>query len=100
MDKPYLTDPWFFVCLRESLDSRDLLANYDRLYGATLSTAPTKEGMAGFVEFVYDFVYTRIDRPAEYPVPSWLRQDAAEIIARAKREAENAQHLPEGIVHG
>jgi hypothetical protein len=90
MPKPYLTDPWFHVCLKQALDTWELVEQFDRLYGANLtrkgsqmevmiddSTGRTSKDVGAFVEFVYDCVYLRVPRPAEYPVPPWLREAKA-----------------------
>ena len=80
-------DPAFIVCLRESIAVPELVANFNRLYGATLgarstpieqmvdmATGKTKDDMRAFVEFVHFSIYTRL--PAE--VLSDLRASACQ----------------------
>jgi len=69
-------DPWFWVCLRESVMTPGMLENFDRLYGASLATnrAPIErmideatgkaaDDMRAFVRFVKDFVYDLTPHP-------------------------------------
>ena len=80
-------DPAFIACLRESIAVPELVANFNRLYGATLgarstpieqmvdtATGKAKDDMRAFVEFVHFSIYTRL--PAE--VLSDLRASACQ----------------------
>ena len=66
-------DPAFIVCLRESIAAPELVANFSRLYGATLgarstpieqmvdmATGKAKDDMRAFVGFVHFSIYTRL----------------------------------------
>ena len=66
-------DPAFHVCLKESIETPELLENFDRLYGGTLTarvspieravdvaTGKQESDMAAFVQFVYDSIYLRL----------------------------------------
>lgn len=73
-----LLDPWFHVCLDEAIGNRELLREFDRLYGHNLSRrgAPLdlmvdessgrmEAGVAAFVEFVHAYIYSLVPRPTE-----------------------------------
>ena len=53
-------DPAFQMCLAESIKSRELVENFDRLYKASLSKRPNNDDMAAFTRFVHDSVYMRL----------------------------------------
>ena len=66
-------DPAFLRCLHEAIDTPELVENFDRLYGATLSTRTSPiermvdeatgkrdDDMRAFVEFVHFSIYTRL----------------------------------------
>lgn len=74
--KPHLLDPWFHCCLAEAANNRELIREFDRLYGHNLSRrgAPLdllvddasgrmEVGVAAFCEFVRECVYERCPRP-------------------------------------
>lgn len=79
-----LADGWFHVCLLESIGEAELVENFERLSGTKLMLpAPRspiermvdeacgvhpfdQNGMRRFVEFVYDCVYTRLERPKNF----------------------------------
>lgn len=51
-------DPAFMACVNEAIDTPELLTEFDRLYGADLSTNKPKDGdMRAFVGFVHKSVY-------------------------------------------
>lgn len=51
-------DPAFMACVNEAIDTPELLTEFDRLYGANLSTNKPKDGdMRAFVGFVHKSVY-------------------------------------------
>lgn len=53
-------DPAFHACLAEAIETPELVANFDRLYKATLSTKHTDADMGAFVRFVHDGIYLRL----------------------------------------
>jgi hypothetical protein len=66
-------DPAFSACMREAIGTPELVANFDRLYGASLTTprspiermvdkatGKTEDDMRAFVEFVHDCIYLRL----------------------------------------
>lgn len=70
---PCIMDPAFHGCVRASLDTPELVENFDRLYGYNLSrrgtpievavddiTGRTEAGVRAFMVFVRDCVYTRL----------------------------------------
>jgi hypothetical protein len=75
--KAYLMDPWFHACLREAINTPDLLEQFDRLYGYKTVTGRDEAGVRAFVQWVAEHVYCRIERPADMPVPPWLKVRAA-----------------------
>jgi hypothetical protein len=71
----HLSDPFFWVCLTECVNNRELIEQYDRLRGTNLSgngspiavlvdqsTGKLEEEFRGFVEFVREDVYERCPR--------------------------------------
>ena len=69
----YFFDPAFIACLHESVAVPELVANFNRLYGATLggratpveqmvdiATGKAKDDMRAFIEFVHFSIYTRL----------------------------------------
>lgn len=73
MTKEALADPFFHLCLSRAAGSEELVAEFDRLTGFNLSlkgpavvleidksTGCLDQGLAAFVEFVFDAVYSRI----------------------------------------
>jgi hypothetical protein len=79
-----LPDPWFHVCLNAAVRERELVENFDRLYGANLcrrgapldltideATGRQSADMERFCEFVFDFVYARM----EHPAGKWREKD-------------------------
>lgn len=51
-------DPAFMACINEAINTPELLTEFDRLYGADLSTNKPKDGdMRAFVGFVHKSVY-------------------------------------------
>lgn len=63
-------DPAFVACLHEAIGTRELVQNFDRLYGATLmsratpieravdrATGKAEDDMRGFIEFVHRYIY-------------------------------------------
>lgn len=70
-------DPAFVVCLHGAIDIPELVAEFNRLYGATLgarataieqmvdkATGKAEDDMRAFAEFVHDCVYTRLSDEA------------------------------------
>lgn len=70
-------DPAFVACLHESIGIPELVAQFNRLYGATLgarataieqmvdkATGKADDDMRGFAKFVHDCVYTRLSDEA------------------------------------
>lgn len=70
-------DPAFVVCLHGAIDIPELVAEFNRLYGATLgarttaieqmvdkATGKADDDMRGFAKFVHDCVYTRLSDEA------------------------------------
>lgn len=54
-------DPAFIRCLHESVSEVELVAQFDRLYGADLlSDGRTTADMRRFAEFVHNCVYLRL----------------------------------------
>ncbi|MGY6273482.1 hypothetical protein ACXIUT_27760 [Achromobacter denitrificans] len=54
-------DPAFVRCLLECVAERELVLQFDRLYGARLmGPSWTKADMRAFAEFVHDCVYLRL----------------------------------------
>lgn len=66
-------DPAFQLCLHDAIETRELVQQFDRLYGATLTTRATPlermidkatgkadDDMRAFVEFVHDGIYLRL----------------------------------------
>lgn len=70
-----IIDPAFRQCLREAVDTPELVENYDRLYKRCLSTRPSVEEMRKFAAFVHDCIYLR------------LPDDAIESLRAAPLEA-------------
>lgn len=70
-------DPWFHQCLDVAIGERELVENFDRLYGTNVcmrAAAPIDlavDEASGrrdadferFCEFVFDFVYARLPHP-------------------------------------
>lgn len=53
-------DPAFMACVNESIDKRELVEQFDRLYGASLTRGKAADGdMRAFLKFVHDGVYLR-----------------------------------------
>ena len=51
-------DPAFMACVNEAINTPELLTEFDRLYGAGLSTNKPKSGdMRAFIGFVHQSVY-------------------------------------------
>jgi hypothetical protein len=80
-----LPDPWFHVCLDAAIRERELVENFDRLYGANLcrrgspislmvdeATGRQDADMEAFCKFVFDFVDTRM----EPPIGKWREAEA------------------------
>jgi len=72
-ERSYLADPLFRACLVEAVREPGLVAEYDRVRGTNLSlrgsalelavdkaSGRLDEEVAGFVEFVREWVYERI----------------------------------------
>lgn len=91
---PCMADPAFHGCVRTALDTPELVANFDRLYGFNLSrrgapvdilvddtTGRTEAGIRAFMVFVRDYVYTRL--PAD--VLADIRARAIAFAAEASR---------------
>ena len=70
-------DPAFAACLREAIETPELVAQFDRLYGANLvtrqaplasmidkATGKQADDMRGFVEFVHNAIYLRLPSEA------------------------------------
>lgn len=57
-------DPAFQRCLHEAIATPELVANFDRLYGATLGTKHTEDDTRGFTKFVHDSIYMRLPNEA------------------------------------
>lgn len=70
-------DPAFMACLREAIETPELVANFDRLYGASLTakrspieemvdaaTGKQEDDMRAFVGFVHEGVYLRLPSEA------------------------------------
>jgi hypothetical protein len=65
-------DPAFMACLREAIDTPELVEQFDRLYGASLAarrpidamvgkvTGKQQDDMRAFVGFVHDGIYLRL----------------------------------------
>lgn len=53
-------DPAFHACLAEAINTPEMVANFDRLYKATLTTKPNDADMGAFVRFVHDGIYLRL----------------------------------------
>lgn len=53
-------DPAFHACLAEAINTPELVANFDRLNHATLTTKPNDKDMGAFVRFVHDGIYLRV----------------------------------------
>ena len=55
-------DPAFVRCAHESIETPELVSNFNRLYGAKLGEAsPPSEGdMRAFAKFVHDCIYMRL----------------------------------------
>ncbi len=71
----HLADPFFWVCLTECVNNRELIEQYDRLRGTNLSrngsalvqlidrqTGKLEKEFREFVEFVREDVYERCPR--------------------------------------
>lgn len=69
-------DPWFWTCWTEAYSLPELVENFDRLYGCNMSRKGAPIDLAVdkasgrfeadlriFTKFVYDCVYTRLERP-------------------------------------
>lgn len=56
-------DPAFVVCLTEAAGEPELVAAFNRLYGAALGVV-SNDDMRGFAKFVHDCVYTRLSDEA------------------------------------
>ena len=70
-------DPAFQACLRQSIDVPELVAQFDRLYGANLvtrqaplasmidqATGKQEDDVRWFVEFVHNAIYLRLPSEA------------------------------------
>jgi hypothetical protein len=70
-------DPAFQACLRESIETPELVAGFDRLYGANLvtrrapidamidkATGKQENDVRAFVAFVHDCIYLRLPSEA------------------------------------
>ena len=54
-------DQAFMACLNEAIDTPELVEQFDRLYGASLTLGKAADGdMRAFVKFVHDSVYLRL----------------------------------------
>ena len=54
-------DPAFMACVSAALDTPELVAEFDRLYGARMmSGKPSKDDMRGFSEFIHRCVYLAV----------------------------------------
>lgn len=73
----HMLDPWFVICLRETIDTPELLEQHDRLYGTNLcrrgaaielavddGSGRTSDDLDKLTDFVRDYVYSRVERPA------------------------------------
>lgn len=71
------TDPAFIACLHEAIGNQELVSNFDRLRGATLTTRKSQieamvdtatgkqhEDIKSFTEFVHDAIYMRLPSDA------------------------------------
>lgn len=62
-------DPAFASCLHEASETRDLLENFDRLRGASLTSGkPTEADVRAFAEFVHDAIYMRLPDDALHSI--------------------------------
>jgi hypothetical protein len=52
-----LIDPAFIRCAHEAIETPELVANFERLYGTSARSAG---GMREFMRFVHDGIYLRI----------------------------------------
>ena len=72
----HVQDPWFVTCLIATIDTPELVVEFDRLYGANLTrrgtgldlmiddaTGRTGDDLDRFTDFVRDCVYSRVQRP-------------------------------------
>lgn len=67
-----LTDPAFVRCAHEAIEMPELVANFNRLYGASLgagspleraidaATGKGEDDMRAFINFVHDGIYLRL----------------------------------------
>jgi len=68
-----LLDPWFCACALGAIEMPELLENLDRLWGTNLcrrgsglelaidqGAGRTDDDMRKFIEFVYEYIYTRV----------------------------------------
>lgn len=54
-------DPAFMACIDRAISTPDLLAEFDRLYGASLLIGqPTTADFRAFTNFVHDGIYMRL----------------------------------------
>jgi hypothetical protein len=54
-------DPAFMACVNGAIDTRELVEQFDRLYGASLARGKAADGdMRAFLKFVHDSVYLRL----------------------------------------
>jgi hypothetical protein len=62
-------DPAFASCVTEAMDTMELMENFDRLRGTTLTSGkPTEADMRAFVEFVHDTIYMRLPDDALHAI--------------------------------
>lgn len=74
--KEALLDPWFHACLLQSIETQELVQQFDRLHGHNLTrrgspldikideaTGRIEAGVRDFAGFVYHFVYSLVPRP-------------------------------------
>ena len=77
-------DPAFMACINEAINTPELLTEFDRLYGADLSTDQPKSGdMRAFVGFVHQSVYLCLPDDAIHSL---------RVCGLAPTEAKEAAH--------
>ena len=89
----------FHLCLKEAIETKKLVENFDRLYGAALCTGKPEDGdTKAFIRFVHDGIYMRLPDDAIHSLRECGQKAiAAAIAARAQIAPHTRQPLQGGI---
>ena len=82
-----LMDPAFIACMRESIDTPELIVQFERLY----SVRVLHGGIGAFVDFVHDSVYMRLPDDALHSLRANALSESHVHRSQARERAEGGE---------